>query len=209
MDKANLEKVVTQVLDEMRVRPLPVGVSSRHLHLCQADYACLFPNEPLSVKKNLLQPGQFAATQTVTLTGPKGSLERVRLLGPLRSKSQVEISRSDARILGIDAPLRLSGDIAGTPGIRLTSPYGEVMLAQGVIVAKRHIHMSPLDALVLGVVHGQSVNVAVQSDGRALVFGDVMIRVSEAMRLEFHIDTDEANAAGADLPGCEARLVRP
>lgn len=208
MDKVMLEQVVTQVLGEMRLRPIPIGISSRHVHLSHEDYARLFPGTPITEKKALLQPGQFAAEQTVTLVGPKGKLARVRLLGPLRNESQVEISGSDARLLGIDAPLRLSGDLAGTPGVRLQSDNGELTLPQGVIVARRHIHMSPLEALVLGVNHGDSVQVALQSHGRSLIFGDVAVRVNEAMRLEFHIDTDEANAAGADAPGCTARLVK-
>ena len=208
MDKVMLEQVVTHVLGEMRLRPIPIGISSRHVHLSHADYACLFPGTPITEKKALLQPGQFAAEQTVTLVGPKGKIARVRLLGPLRNESQVEISGSDARQLGIDAPLRLSGDLAGTPGIRLQSDNGELTLSQGVIVARRHIHMSPLEALVLGVNHGDNVQVSLHSHGRSLVFGDVAVRVSEAMRLEFHIDTDEANAAGADAPGSTARLVK-
>ena len=161
----------------------------------------------ISEKKGLLQPGQYAAEQTVTLVGPKGQLKNVRLLGPLRSTSQVEISRTDARTLGIAAPLRMSGNIQGTPGVRLVSPFAELDLASGVIVAQRHIHMSPLDALILRVSHGDKVSVAINGDERRLIFDNVAVRVSPDMRLEMHIDTDEANAAGADNPQAFATLV--
>lgn len=157
-----------------------------------------FPRSPSSRKKALLQPGQYAAEQTVTLVGPKGRLNNVRLLGPLRQTSQVEISRTDARILGIAAPLRMSGNLQGTPGIRLISPFAELELSGGTIVAQRHIHMSPLDALILRVSHGDSVAVAIEGSDRRLIFDNVAVRVAPDMRLEMHIDTDEANAAGAD-----------
>lgn len=207
MDKQQLKSTVTKVLDEMRERPIPLGISNRHIHLCTEDYVRLFPNQPISMKKGLLQPGQYAAEQTVTLVGPKGQLKNVRLLGPLRSASQVEISRTDARTLGIAAPLRMSGNIQGTPGIRLVSPFAELDLTSGVIVAQRHIHMSPLDALILRVSHGDKVSVAINGDERRLIFDNVAVRVSPDMRLEMHIDTDEANAAGADNPQAFATLV--
>ncbi|EMX2132307.1 phosphate propanoyltransferase [Citrobacter cronae] len=207
MDKQQLKSTVTKVLDEMRERPIPLGISNRHIHLCTEDYVRLFPNQPISKKKGLLQPGQYAAEQTVTLVGPKGQLKNVRLLGPLRSASQVEISRTDARTLGIAAPLRMSGNIQGTPGIRLVSPFAELDLTSGVIVAQRHIHMSPLDALILRVSHGDKVSVAINGDERRLIFDNVAVRVSPDMRLEMHIDTDEANAAGADNPQAFATLV--
>lgn len=209
MDKQDLETTVSKVLDEMRERPIPLGVSNRHIHLSKEDYARLFPGQPISEKKGLLQPGQFASDQTLTLVGPKGQLTNVRLLGPLRSASQVEISRTDARTLGITAPLRMSGDLAGTPGVRLVSPFAELELTSGVIVAQRHIHMSPLDALILRVSHGDSVSVAIEGDARRLVFDNVVVRVSPDMCLEMHIDTDEANAAGAGNPEACARLVMP
>ncbi|MBJ8369475.1 phosphate propanoyltransferase [Citrobacter cronae] len=207
MDKQQLKSTVAKVLDEMRERPIPLGISNRHVHLCTEDYVRLFPNQPISKKKGLLQPGQYAAEQTVTLVGPKGQLKNVRLLGPLRSASQVEISRTDARTLGIAAPLRMSGNIQGTPGIRLVSPFAELDLTSGVIVAQRHIHMSPLDALILRVSHGDKVSVAINGDERRLIFDNVAVRVSPDMRLEMHIDTDEANAAGADNPQAFATLV--
>lgn len=192
MDKQQLASTVNKVLDEMRQRPIPIGISSRHIHLAAADYARLFPAQPIQPKKALLQPGQYAAEQTVTLVGPKGRLNNVRLLGPLRQTSQVEISRTDARILGIAAPLRMSGNLQGTPGIRLISPFAELELSGGTIVAQRHIHMSPLDALILRVSHGDSVAVAIEGSDRRLIFDNVAVRVAPDMRLEMHIDTDEA-----------------
>ncbi|RSB19419.1 phosphate propanoyltransferase [Citrobacter farmeri] len=209
MDKQLLETTVSKVLNELRDRPIPLGVSNRHIHLSAEDYSRLFPGHPISEKKGLLQPGQYAAEQTVTLVGPKGQLKNVRLLGPLRSTSQVEISRTDARTLGIAAPLRMSGNLKGTPGIRLVSPLGEVELPSGVIVAQRHIHMSPLDALILRVAHGDSVSVAIEGTDRRLIFDNVAVRVSPDMRLEMHIDTDEANAAGADDANAFVTLVTP
>lgn len=171
MDKQQLASTVNKVLDEMRQRPIPIGISSRHIHLAAADYARLFPAQPIQPKKALLQPGQYAAEQTVTLVGPKGRLNNVRLLGPLRQTSQVEISRTDARILGIAAPLRMSGNLQGTPGIRLISPFAELELSGGTIVAQRHIHMSPLDALILRVSHGDSVAVASRWRSKAATGG--------------------------------------
>ena len=195
MDKQQLASTVNKVLDEMRQRPIPIGISSRHIHLAAADYARLFPAQPIQPKKALLQPGQYAAEQTVTLVGPKGRLNNVRLLGPLRQTSQVEISRTDARILGIAAPLRMSGNLQGTPGIRLISPFAELELSGGTIVAQRHIHMSPQDARQLNVSNGQKVSV--RSNGeRQLTFDEVVVRVRDDFALEFHIDTEEANAAG-------------
>ena len=192
MDKQTLQETVSQILDEMRERPIPLGVSSRHIHLSTADYLRLFAEQPISEKKPLMQPGQFAAEQVVTLEGPKGKLHNVRLLGPLRNASQVEISRTDARTLGITAPLRMSGDLSGTPGIRLISPFAELEITSGVIVAQRH---------------GDKGAVAIEGDERGLIFENVAVRVSPDMRLEMHIDTDEANAAGADSPDVFATLV--
>lgn len=208
MDIGEVKQAVCNVLTEMRERPIPVGVSNRHLHLSQKDYDCLFPNEAMSIKKELKQPGQYAANQTVTLVGPKGQLERVRILGPVRSKTQVEISKTDARTLGIPAPIRLSGDLKDSPGIKLVSDMGEVTIKQGVIVALRHIHMSPLDTLLFGVKHGDTVSVEIEGTSRKTVFEDVSIRVSPDMVLEMHLDTDEANAADADNPKAFAKILK-
>lgn len=147
MEKALLEPVVSKILDEMRLRPIPLGVSNRHLHLSAQDYQRLFPEQPL-IEKNAAPARPVCRRTDGDLGRAERQPENVRILGPLRSQSQVEISRTDARTLGINAPLRMSGNLAGTPAIRLVSPYGEVELPHGVIVALRHIHMSPLDALI-------------------------------------------------------------
>lgn len=187
---------------------IPIAVSARHAHLRQQTLEKLFgAGHRLRVRTALMQPGQFAAEETVTLAGPRGQLEHVRIIGPPREHDQVELSRSDEIALGIDAPLRVSGNLAGTPGIRLIGPVGEVTLEHGVVTPARHIHMSPQDAERLKVKDRQRVSVAIDSDGRDLVFGDVVVRVSSDYRLELHLDTDEANAAGV-CQGATARLVR-
>jgi len=207
MDNDQITLLTGQVIAQMRQRNIPVGISNRHVHLSAKDYQRLFPGQPLTVKKALGQPGQFAAEQTVTLKGPKGRLENVRILGPLRGQSQVEISRTDARLLGVTAPLRLSGDLAGSAGIALVSDTGEITLAEGMIIARRHIHMSRLDAAIFGVKQGEIVNVEIKGTERTLIFGDVCIRVGDDMRLELHIDTDEANAADIGEGKPTARLL--
>ncbi|TVR02118.1 MAG: acetate/propionate family kinase [Deltaproteobacteria bacterium] len=189
------------LLDRDRVRgarPIPVAVSARHVHLTQSHVEALFgEGHTLTERNPLSQPGQFACEETVTLIGPKRSLERVRVLGPARPESQVEISRTDEFFLGIDAPVRASGDINNTPGIVLEGPAGRVTLERGVICAWRHIHMTPEDSDHFGVADGDIVEVAVSSaEQRDLVFGGVLIRVSPSFQLEMHIDTDEGNAAG-------------
>lgn len=178
------------------IKIVPIAISARHVHLTEETIAALFgPGYQLTVMKELSQPGQFAAHETVTLVGPRHSIEDVRVLGPPRKVDQVEIARSDEFYLGLDAPVRLSGDLQNTPGITLTGPQGKVQLSRGVICAKRHLHMTPQDALSWGVAHGDSLAIAIDSDGRGLVFRDVLVRVSDSFRLEMHIDTDEANAA--------------
>lgn len=187
---------------------IPVAVSARHVHPSQQTLDVLFGRgHALTVKGALSQPGQFAAVETVSLVGPRGRLDGVRLLGPPRSVDQVELSRSDEIALGIDAPLRVSGDVADTPGIELVGPAGRVRLAAGVVTPVRHIHMNPVDAERLGVQDRQRVSVAVDSRGRDLVFQDVVVRVSPQFRLELHLDTDEGNAAGV-APGTTAHLLR-
>lgn len=188
--------------------PIPIAISARHVHLRQPTIEALFgAGHVLRPKSALSQPGQFAAEETVTLVGPRGRLDHVRVLGPPRAADQVELSRSDEIALGIDAPLRVSGDLQQTPGIELVGPAGRVRLDGGVVTAVRHIHMSPADAERLDVQDRQCVSVAVDSDGRDILFGDVVVRVSPQFRLELHLDTDEANAAGV-CQGTTARLVR-
>jgi acetate kinase len=186
---------------------IPVAISARHVHLSQPTLDALFgAGHVLQVKAALSQPGQFAACETVALVGPHGRIDHVRVLGPPRASDQVELARSDEITLGIDAPLRVSGDLASTPGIEIAGPAGSVRLPAGVVMPVRHIHMSPEDAERLGVSDRQRVSVAVDSDGRDLVFGDVVVRVSPQFRLELHLDTDEGNAAGVG-PGTRARLL--
>lgn len=178
---------------------IPVAVSARHAHLSQQTLDRLFgPGFRLSPRAPLSQPGQFAATETVSLIGPRGRIDSVRLMGPPREDDQVEISRTDEFTLGVDAPVRISGDLKNTPGITLEGPHGRVTISRGVIVARRHIHMSPQDARRLGVKDCDVVSVRIDSDGRDLVFADVSVRVSPEYRLEMHLDTDEANAAGLE-----------
>lgn len=174
---------------------VPVGVSGRHVHLSEEAVEQLFgPGYQLRVMRDLTQPGQFAAEETVAVVGPKGTFEKVRILGPARKLTQVEISRTDGFFLGVQPPVRLSGDIAGTPGIKLVGPHGEMHIDEGVIVAARHIHMTPADAEQFGVKDGEVVRVRTEGE-RALTFDDVIIRVREDFALDFHIDTDEGNAA--------------
>ena len=177
---------------------VPVGISGRHIHLCRADMDFLFgKGTELTPIKALGQPGQFACKETVTLRGPKGEFRNVRVLGPIRPKTQVEISLSDSFKLGVKAQVRLSGDLAGSPGITVVGPQGTLDLPTGVIVAKRHIHMEPWRAKLLGFENGQIVKVQAGDPAvRAMVFDSVVMRVSEDAGLEIHLDQDEANAAG-------------
>ncbi len=177
---------------------IPIAVSARHVHLSRDSVAQLFGvGHVLAVDHPISQPGQFAAKETVTLVGPTGRIEHVRVVGPERDWDQVEISRTDELRLGVEAPVRESGDLAGTPGIRIEGPAGAVTLSRGVICALRHIHMTPDDARVFGVRDADTVEVHVGAEGeRSLTFADVRIRVSAQAALEMHIDTDEANAAG-------------
>jgi len=174
-----------------------VETSARHLHLSEQDLETLFgKGAKLTHKKDLSQPGQFACEERVDVVGPKRTLARVSVLGPTRPATQVEISLTDARSIGLDAPIRESGQVAGSPGCKLVGPKGEVELREGVIVAKRHIHMLPEDAERLNVSDKQIVNVKLETDGRTLIFGDVVVRAHHTYALAMHIDTDEGNAAG-------------
>lgn len=191
-----IEAATNEVIEVLRNRKVPIGISNRHVHLSEQDYNTLFPNEPISVAKPLGQPGHYAANQYVDIIGPKCSLERVRILGPLRSYSQLEISLTNARELGLKGVIRQSGDLKSTPGVTIRSHSGEITLKEGVIVAKRHIHMSPLDALIFDLQDNQEVSVGIDSDERKTRFDQVIVRVDPSSVLELHLDTDEANAAG-------------
>ena len=173
-----------------------VETSARHVHLTAEAVEILFgKGHTLTNKKDLSQPGQYACEEKVTVVGPKGSI-KASVLGPTRPENQVELSLTDARTIGIVAPVRESGDIAGTPGCTLEGPCGSVVISEGVIAAKRHIHMTTADAAAIGVEDKQIVNVKLETP-RALIFGDVVVRVKDSFALAMHIDTDESNAACA------------
>ena len=173
-----------------------VETSARHVHVTQEHLEILFgKGYELTKKKDLSQPGQYACEERVTVVGPKKELKGVSILGPVRKATQVELSLTDARSIGVAAPVRQSGDVAGSAGCKLIGPAGEVELTEGVIAAKRHIHATPADAEQLGVKNSDIVSVKVDTDGRSLVFGDVVVRVSEKYATAMHLDTDEANAA--------------
>lgn len=181
-----------------------VETSARHVHVTEETLETLFgKGYQLTKKKDLSQPGQFACEERVQVIGPKNSFPAVSILGPTRPADQVELSASDARSIGVAAPVRESGDIAGSGACKLVGPKGEVELKEGVIVAKRHIHMTPEDAENYGVKDKQVVSVKIDSPERSLVFGDVVVRVSPKFKLAMHIDTDESNAvmAGHDATG--------
>ena len=174
-----------------------VEVSARHVHVTKEHLEILFgPGHELTPKKDLSQPGQYAAAERVDLVGPRSTIKGVSILGPCRNASQVEVSLSDARTLGLSAMIRESGNIQGTTGIELVGPAGSVTLTEGLIVAKRHVHLTPEAAAAQGVTNGQVVSVKIETDERSMTFGDVVIRVSEKFSPAMHIDTDESNAAG-------------
>ena len=175
-----------------------VETSARHVHVTKETLEVLFgKGATLTKKKDLSQPGQFACEERVTVVGPKKSLPNVSILGPERSANQVELSATDARSIGIVAPIRESGDVAGSGACKLVGPCGEVEISEGVIVAKRHIHLTPADAEELGVKDKDIVWVRVDTPERKAILGDVVVRVSEKFARAMHIDTDESNAIGA------------
>lgn len=177
-----------------------VEISARHVHVSEKDLETLFgKGYKLTPKKDLSQPGQFACEERVTVVGPKKELVGVSILGPCRPATQVEISLTDARSIGVKAPIRESGDVKDSGACKLVGPCGEVELTEGVIAAKRHIHMTPADAEKYGIVDKQVVSVKIPTEGRALIFNDVVARVSASYSLAMHLDTDEANAAA--IPG--------
>lgn len=195
-----LVKLITKlVIEELSAKSIeiPIGVSNRHIHLSRNDMDILFgKGSELTVKKELKQPGQYAAEEVVTLKGPKGQIEKVRVLGPLRPETQVEISMSDTFILGVKAPIRESGNLVGTPGLEIIGPNGTLAKKQGTIVAGRHIHMPVETAKILGLKNKDIVDVEIGNE-RGAILKNVLVRVSNKDALEMHIDTDEANAVNA------------
>lgn len=172
-------------------------ISARHVHLSQADLETLFGKEyKLTEKRALSQPGQFAAEEKVAVVGPKKSFPAVSILGPVRDKTQIELALTDARSIGVSAPVRESGDVKGSGAVKLVGPCGELELAEGVIAAKRHFHLTPEDAEKMSIKDKQIVSVKIEGGERSLVFNDVVARVSPSYATRIHIDTDEANAAG-------------
>jgi acetate kinase len=177
-------------------KPIPIAISGRHIHLDRPTMDLLFGvGSELEVYKEISQPGQFASKQKLNVVGPRDRIDGVRVLGPLRGKNQIEISRTDEFKLGVDAPIRGSGKVEGSAPITLEGPNGTVRLEEGLICARRHIHMTPEDAEAYGVAPGDEVEVEITGGPRDLTFGDVLVRVKSSYLLEMHIDTDEANAA--------------
>lgn len=196
-----MDELVEAVISRLFV---PVEASGRHVHVTKEQALILFGHD-LSQKRPLSQPGQYLSHQRVTLVGPKGELDRVAVLGPVRPEAQVEVSLTDARVLGIDPPIRPSGQVAGSPGITLKGPLGTVQLAQGVMVAQRHIHLNPQQARGFGVQDKQVVRLQVLTD-RPVIFEDVLVRVSAQYEAAVHLDYDEANACNLK-PGDLGRIL--
>ena len=185
-----------------------IETSARHVHVTQETLEILFgKGAELTKKKDLSQPGQFASEQRVTVIGPKRELANVSILGPCRGANQVELSATDARSIGVDIVVRESGDIAGTPGCTIKGPAGEVTIKEGVIVAKRHIHLTPETAEKLGVKNKDTVWVKCNTNGRAAILGDVVVRVSDKFADAMHIDTDESNAISA-TPNLMGEIIK-
>jgi putative phosphotransacetylase len=199
MDQKAIQSIVDEVVSRLKgasVNPLsiPMAVSARHCHLSKSDLEALFgEGYELTKKADLSQPGQFAANETITIAGPRGSLEKVRILGPARNMTQVEVSQTDSVKLGLKPPLRESGDIEGSAPITLVGPRGSLYKKEGLIIAQAHIHMTPEDADRYNVENGEYVKVEVDGE-RPVILGKVLIRVSPRYKLEMHVDTDEANA---------------
>ena len=185
-----------------------VEVSARHVHITKEQLEVLFgAGHELTPKKYLSQPGQFASEERVTVVGPKRELANVSILGPCRKAAQVELSATDARSIGLTPPIRESGDIEGTPGCTLVGPAGKLELDKGVIVAKRHIHLTPEEAAARGLEDKQNVSVKISGPDRALTFGDVVVRVRADFAPAMHVDTDEGNAACIG-PNCQGEIIK-
>ncbi len=187
----DFENIAQQVMDRIFIE---LEASGRHVHVTDTQAQVLF-GHPLTPKRELSQPGQYLANERVTVVGPKGEITNVAVLGPARKVGQVELSMTDARTLGISAPVRQSGDVKGTPGATLRGDKGTVQLTEGVMVAKRHIHITPDDAAIMQVADKQVVRLQTYTD-RPLIFDDVVVRVSPDFRTRVHLDYDEANACG-------------
>lgn len=173
-----------------------VETSARHVHLTENDFKILFGKDAeLTIKKELSQPGEFASNQKVEIVGPKKSIENVTIIGPFRKQSQVELSLTDARGLGIKAPVRLSGDVKNSGSCKIVGPSGEIELTEGVIIAKRHIHMTSEEANIMGISQNEDVMVKLTTNDRALIFDNVSVKINDSFKLIMHIDTDESNAA--------------
>lgn len=184
-----------------------VETSAHHIHITDEDLEILFgKGAKLTKKKDLSQPGQFACFERVDIVGPKNTIKNMSILGPTRSKTQVEISLTEARKIGVDAPIKQSGDVAGSAGCKVVGPKGEIEISEGVIAAARHIHLTPEDAQKFGIKDNQKVAIEINNDVRSVVFKDVIARVNENFSTAVHLDTDESNAAG--LKGTvEANLI--
>lgn len=198
------EKIVSEILKELKLRkerekmPIPVGVSNRHVHLTEEDFKKLFgPNCQPTLYRKIVQPGFYACNEKVDIATEKGSFKGVRMIGPCRGYTQIEISASDARVLGLNPPIRDSGKLENSPGIKIKGPNGEITVPKGVIISKRHIHFSPEDAKRFKIEDQQIVRVLCSpGTDKETIYESVLCRVSDKYALEFHIDTDEANAAG-------------
>ncbi|MCM3089879.1 MULTISPECIES: phosphate propanoyltransferase [unclassified Cytobacillus] len=212
MNEQALQSIVEEIVSKLKDssiqdHSIPMAVSARHCHVSQKDLEILFgTGYQLTKKADLSQPGQFAANETITIAGPRGSLEKVRILGPARNMTQVEVSRTDSFKLGLKPPLRESGNIEGSSPVTLIGPKGSLYKKEGLIIAQAHIHMNPEDAEAFGVKNGEYVKVEIEGE-RPISFEKVLIRISPRYRLEMHIDTDEANA-GLIAGKTAGRLVR-
>ena len=186
---------------------ITVGISNRHAHLTQEQIEVLFgEGYELTFFRKIKQPDEFVSNEKIDVVGPKGVLKGVRIMGPAREKAQVEMTLTNARAIGVEAQIRVSADVEGSSGIKLVGPAGEYQLGEGVIAAVRHLHMTPEEAELLGLAEGQRVAVETTGD-RGVIFKNVIVRIDELFSLEFHIDTDEANAAGLK-GGDEVKLIK-
>ena len=191
-----IQNTILTVFAKRGMYYFPVAVSARHAHLSKSDFETLFgPGKKMTRFKDLSQPGQFACEETVEITGPKGAIKKVRVLGPERNETQVEISVSDSFVLGIKPEIRMSGNIAGTPGCTITGPVGKITINQGVIVAARHVHLSSEQAAAYGIKDGDAVSIKTPAPRQGII-GNIIARVGKEFDLEVHLDTDEANGNG-------------